>query len=693
MEHIEPQHPGHMAGSGTGNHQHRAEGRVDEEAAYSRHAGHTVTMFRNRFWVCLALTMPVLLLSPHVQRALHLGSLAFKGSYIVVFVLASFIFFYGGWPFLQGLWRELRAGRPGMMTLISVAITVAYVYSTAVVFHLTGNPDMVIFWELATLIDVMLLGHWVEMRSVGGASHALEDLVRLLPADAHLTQGGQTRDVPVDQLKKGDTITIRPGEKIPIDGHVAQGETNVDESMLTGESVPVVKRRDSKVMAGSINAEGSIDVMVDGTGDETYLSQLIELVRKAQESRSRTQALADRAALALTVIAILGGALTLGIWLSLGKTFDYAITRSVAVMVIACPHALGLAIPLVIAVSTSLAARSGLLVRDRDAFEKARSVNAVIFDKTGTLTTARFGVTDIVPLDGGSTADLLATAASVESRSQHPVARAIVSEAERRQMKFPMSQSFKSIPGRGAAANVSGREVMVLSPGQAAQTAGITSGEAAKLKEQGKTVVFVIEEGRTRGAIALADVVRPESKEAVRKLKQMGIRCMMLTGDNKDVAARVAGELGLEEYFAEVLPHEKSSKIREVKSRGFVVAMVGDGVNDAPALVEADVGIAIGAGTDVAIESADIVLVRNDPRDIVTILELAGRTYRKMAENIGWATGYNAFAIPAAAGAFVGIGILLTPALGAVFMSVSTVIVAINARLLRFKSGVHQNKI
>lgn len=684
LEHTGHEHPAH-AGAGIAELQREAGGNERRDRKRARHEHHSARVFRDRFWVCLALTVPVLLLSPHVQSALNLEALRFTGDEYVVFALSSAIFFYGGLPFLQGFTEEVRARSPGMMTLISVAITVAYAYSAAVVLRLTGSPEMVIFWELATLIDVMLLGHWIEMRSVGGATSALQDLVRMLPAEAHLLEGGRSRDVPVADLKPGDRIIVRPGERVAVDGHVARGETSVDESMLTGESVPVGKRPGAKVMAGSVNSEGAVDVIAEKTGSETYLARMIDLVEEARRSRSRSQALADRSAMVLTAIAIIGGGVTLGAWLAAGRGFDYAVTRAVAVMVIACPHALGLAVPLVVAVSTSLAARRGLLVRDREAFERGRSVDVVIFDKTGTLTNARFGVTDVIPMDGTSSSELLALAASVESGSEHPVARAIVREAAQRQIRVPASGSFRSIPGRGAVASVGGSEVMVVSPGHAAAAAGVIDERAAGLKEQGKTVVFVIDRGRAAGAIALADMVRPESREAIEKLERMDVRCMMLTGDNRQVAARVADELGVEEYFAEVMPHEKSRKVREVKSRGLVVAMVGDGVNDAPALLEADLGIAIGAGTDVAVESADVVLVRNDPRDVVPVLELAGRTYRKMAENLAWAAGYNVFALPAAAGAFVSLGIILTPALGAVFMSVSTVIVAINARLLRMK--------
>jgi len=643
-----------------------------------------VADYRRRFWACLLLTLPVLLLSPNVRGLFGFrDALAFGGDKYVVFGLCTIIFFYGGWPFLRGIGAELRRVEPGMMTLIALAITVAYVYSSLVTFGLEGMP---LFWELATLIDVMLLGHWLEMRSVLGASSALEKLVQLLPSEAHLVdESGALRDVPVQEIRPGDRVLVKPGEKVPVDGRIDKGETSLNESMLTGESRPVFKGPGEEVIGGAINGEGAIEVVIEKTGRDTYLSQVIELVRAAQESRSKTQDLANRAALWLTVIALSSGSATLVFWLAFGKSFSFSIERTVSVMVIACPHALGLAVPLVVAVSTALAARSGLLIRERSAFERSRLLQAVVFDKTGTLTEGRFGVTDVVPLARGMTGDmLLALAAAVESRSEHPIARAVVGEAERRGLPVTEPADFQALPGRGARAMVESTEVLVVSPNYLAGRWTIPqSTELTEIAGQGKTVVYVLTDDQPAGAIAMADVIRSESREAVNRLKEMGVECMMLTGDNRHVAEWVARELGLDDYFAEVLPHEKSQKIREIKERGLVVAMVGDGVNDAPALTEADVGIAIGAGTDVAVESADIVLVRNDPRDIAGIVGLARATYRKMVQNLAWATGYNAFAIPAAAGVLYPVGILLTPALGAVFMSLSTVIVAINARRLR----------
>ncbi|HEY5531950.1 MAG TPA: heavy metal translocating P-type ATPase [Candidatus Anoxymicrobiaceae bacterium] len=648
------------------------------------HHQHMVGDFRKRFWVSLAITIPVLLLSPSVRSFFGFkNAILFAGDKYVVFGLCTVLFFYGGWPFLKGIVAELRKRAPGMMTLIALAITVAYVYSAAVTFGLKGMP---LFWELSTLIDIMLLGHWLEMRSVMGASSALEKLVQLLPGQAHLLEdGGTTRDVPVEEIRPGDRVLVKPGEKVPVDGRIDKGETSLDESMLTGESQPVSKGPGEEVIGGAVNGEGAIEVVIEKTGSETYLSQVIELVRAAQESRSRTQDLANKAALWLTIIAITAGSVTLAIWLSVGKSFTFAIERTVSVMVIACPHALGLAVPLVVAVSTAIAARSGLLIRDRSAFETARLLQAVVFDKTGTLTEGRFGLSDIVLLSADiSEESLLAIAAAVESRSEHPIARAVVEEASRRGLELAEPNEFKALPGKGAQAVVGGERVLAVSPGYLVeQDITIDDPRVEEIAEQGKTVIYVLVNGKPAGAIAMADVVRSESREAVSQLKEMGVECMMLTGDNRHVAEWVARELGLGDYFAEVLPHEKSAKIKEIKARGLVVAMVGDGVNDAPALAEADVGIAIGAGTDVAVESADIVLVRNDPRDIVSIVGLARATYRKMAQNLIWATGYNAFAIPAAAGVLYPVGVLLTPALGAVFMSLSTIIVSINARRLR----------
>src|SRR2546422_520321 len=570
---------------------------------HSAHA-HMVDDFRRRFWVSLALTLPVLATSEMVRHLLGLrGRLVFPGEGYVGFAFASAVYLYGGWPFLTGFVDELRARLPGMMTLVALAITVAYAYSTLVVLGLPGN---VFFWETATLIDIMLLGHWIEMRSVLGASQALEQLVRLLPAEAHRFRAdGSVDDVPLDALQPGDRILVKPGEKIPTDGRIVAGRTSVNQAVLTGESQPAEKGEGDEVIGGAVNGEGAITVAVRRTGAETYLSQVIELVRKAQETRSRTQEPADRAAPWLTLIAGLG-------------------------------------------------------------------------------------VTDIVPLAGRSEREVLRLAAAIESRSEHPVAAGIVHAATERAVPFPPPERFVAIPGRGAQGSVDGAEVKVVSPGymrdEGLGVGGQGEGEGERvqrLADQGKTVVYVLADQQIIGAIALADIIRPESREAIRRLKAMGIQSIMLTGDAAAVARWVAAELGLDDYFAEVLPHQKAAKIEAVKRRGLTVAMVGDGVNDAPALVAADVGIAIGAGTDVAIESADIVLVRSDPRDVAAIVQLAPATDRKMVQNLWWATGYNAVAIPLAAGVLANAGVLLSPAVGAVLMSVSTVIVALNAQLLR----------
>jgi Cu2+-exporting ATPase len=644
-----------------------------------------VADFKRRFWVSLALTVPILALADMIQHWLGLRErLSFPGDDYVEFALASAVFLYGGWPFLKGLFQEVGKGRPGMMTLVGLAIAVAYGYSTAVVLGLTGK---VFFWELATLIDIMLLGHWIEMRSVMGASAALEKLVRLMPSEAHrLRKDGSTEDVPVAELQHGDRVLVKPGEKVPTDGVVVQGRTTVNQAMLTGESQPVEKGEGDTAIGGSINGESAITVEVLKMGHETYLAQVIELVRQAQESRSRTQDLANRAALWLTVIALTAGAITLSVWIVLGSDVAFSLERMVTVMVITCPHALGLAVPLVVAVSTALSARNGLLIRDRTAFERARHLDAIVFDKTGTLTEGRFGVTDVVPLSDRDENELLRLAASLESQSEHPIAQGIVEAATQRGIGYPAPKQFKAIPGKGAQAEVDGADVKVVSPGYLRESGlAVDHPRVRQVAGQGKTVVYVLVGERVCGAIALADIIRQESREALRRLKDMGVQVMMLTGDAEAVAKWVAQELDLDDYFAEVLPGDKASKIKEVQGRGLIVAMTGDGVNDAPALTQADVGIAIGAGTDVAIESADIVLVRSDPRDVTAIVDLARSTYAKMVQNLLWATGYNVVAIPLAAGVLYRFGLLLTPAIAAVFMSLSTVIVAINARLLRLR--------
>ncbi|MFV8249506.1 copper-translocating P-type ATPase [Bdellovibrio bacteriovorus] len=639
--------------------------------------------FRSRFWVCLFLTLPILILSPMIQHFAGLGSaLRFRGDLYVNWALSSFVFFYGGYPFLKGFVHELRMKSAGMMTLIAIAISTAYVYSTAVVVGLSGTE---FFWELATLIDIMLLGHWIEMKSILGASKSLEELAKLMPSSAHkIASDGLVRDVLIGDLVPGDRILVKPGEKIPSDGIVVDGISSVDESALTGESKPVAKEEGDEVIGGAVNGEGSLTLRIHKAGADSYLNQVIELVRQAQESKSKTQDLANRAASVLTFVALVGGVLTLVAWLALSEqSLAFAIERAVTVMVIACPHALGLAVPLVVAASTSIAATSGLLIRDRAAFERSRNVNAIVFDKTGTLTEGRFGVTDIISFgENFPKGEVLSLAAAIEAHSEHPIAKGIVASVDATR---PVS-SFRAVPGKGAMGDVDGKNVLVVSPGYLRENQMQIPKSAHKdldqLSVQGKTVIFVICNKELIGAIALADVIRADSKKAINILRDQGIKCMMLTGDSRLVAKWVADEIGLDEYFAEVLPHQKSEKISEVQKRGMIVAMTGDGVNDAPALAQADIGIAVGAGTDVAIETADIILVKSNPKDIVAIITLAKATYRKMIQNLWWATGYNIVAIPLAAGALYKMGVVLNPAVGAVLMSVSTVIVAFNARSL-----------
>ena len=658
---------------------HATHGAGEHDHTTGRHAGHSVADFRRRFWISLGLTVPVVLLSRELPFLPAARPLAVPGADWILLALSTVLYLYGGAPFLKGLVREVREHKPGMMTLVAVAISVAYFYSGATVLGLAGMP---FFWELATLIDIMLLGHWIEMRSVGEASKALESLARLMPSGAHRRlPDGRTEEVALEALHPGDVVVVKPGEKVPADGDVVEGVSSVDESMLTGESVPVSKATGDEVIGGAVNGEGALVVSVRRTGAESFLAQVVELVREAQESKSKTQDLADRAAMWLTIIALGGGATTFVVWTALGQPLAFAMERAVTVMVIACPHALGLAIPLVVAVSTALGARTGLLVRNRMAFENARLLDAVIFDKTGTLTLGRFGVTDVALFGDLSRDDVLSMAGSIEELSEHPIARAIAAAAPSKSTVA----DFRAIPGKGARGVIDGREVAVVSPGYLVEN-GIPAPEGSEaLAAGGTTVVHVLRDTVVVAAIALADVVRPESGEAIRRLREMGIEPIMLTGDSKAVAARVATELGIERFFAEVLPAEKAATVQRVRAEGKVVAMVGDGVNDAPALATADVGIAIGAGTDVAVATADIVLVRSNPADVAAVVGLARATYGKMVQNLAWATAYNVIAIPLAAGALAAFGVLLSPAAGGVLMSASTVIVAINARTLHVR--------
>lgn len=665
-------------------HSHMEMGLSKTHAEHAGRQGHEgmIEDFKRRFWVSLLLTIPVLILSPMIQLFLGLdNSLRFRGDILVLFALSSIIYFYGGFPFLKGIYEELRLKKkPGMMTLIAIAITTAYIYSSIVAFGLRGE---IFFWELATLLDIMLIGHWIEMRSVMSASRALEELAKLLPSTAHrVMDDGTLRDIELEELKVNDKILIKPGEKVPADGDILEGRTFINESMLTGESKPVSKQPGGEVIGGSLNGEGSVTVRIKRLGKDSFLSQVIGLVEEAQKSKSRTQNLADRAAFLLTVVAIAGGIITFFLW-NLLSSYDtaFALERTVTVMVIACPHALGLAVPLVVAVSTSIAAGNGFLIRDRTAFEKARNVTAIVFDKTGTLTEGNFGVTDIVNFSGDlNDEDILKYAASVEANSQHPIAKGIVGSAKE---TFKV-ENFNSITGKGIEGSVSGRTIKVVSPGYLAESSiAYDTDKISKIQAQGKTVVFVLIDNHPAGAIALGDRVRNESIEAVKKLKDVGIKVYMLTGDNTQTAKFVSDELGLDDFIAEVLPSEKSGKIKEIQNEGFTVAMTGDGVNDAPALAQADVGIAIGAGSDVAVETADVILIKNNPNDVAAVIELSRSTYKKMIQNLWWAAGYNIIAIPLAAGVLYKLGILLSPALGAVLMSASTVIVAINARLLK----------
>lgn len=636
--------------------------------------------FKKRFIVSTTLTIPLIILSPFIQEILGY-SLVFPFSDYIIFLLASVVYLYGGKPFLKGIISEFSARKPGMMTLIALAISVAYIYSIAVLFLIPGKT---FFWELATLVDIMLLGHWVEMKAVIGASKALEEITRLLPSIAHLVrENNEIIDVPLSELKPSDIVLVKPGERIPADGIIISGITSIDESMLTGESKPVTKKKGDLVIGGSINLEGAVKIQIQRTGRDTYLGQIIRLMKEAQATKLRMQSLADKAAVILTIIAIVAGTITLLTWILLGAEAIFALERMVTVMVITCPHALGLAVPLVVSVSTARSAKNGLLIRDKRAFEATRDIQVIVFDKTGTLTEGRFAVTDIVPLTNDyDERDILRLAAALEINSEHPIARGIIEKAKEEKIDFPQVKNFVSIPGIGVKGVIGDHEVMVVGPGYLRENnIEIRSKKILELQESGKTTVFLILNKKVIGALALGDVIRRESIETIKELKDMGIKCVMLTGDNRVTAQDVASKIGIDEVFAEVLPHEKVNVIKELQKRGLSVAMVGDGVNDAPALIQADVGIAIGAGTDIAIESADIILVRNDPRDVVSVIKLSKLTYRKMIENLIWATGYNAFAIPAAAGILMSFGLLLTPAIGAIFMSLSTVIVAINAQL------------
>jgi Cu2+-exporting ATPase len=651
-----------------------------EHKQHDHHDHHKMMMmdFKKRFIVSLIVTIPILILSPLIQKFLNL-TISFPGDKYILFILSSFIFFWGGWPFLKGIYTELRSKNPGMMTLIALAISVAYFYSTAVVFGLKGK---FFFWELATLIDVMLLGHYIEMKSVLGASKALEKLAELMPATAHLIKGKDIVDVKISELKKGDMVLIKAGEKIPADGLIVKGESYLDESMLTGESKPVLKKINGRIIGGSVNGDSVLEIKVIGTGEESYLNKVIDLVKQAQSSKSKTQRLADRAAKWLTVVAITAGIGTFVYWVIYGPDLAFAIERMATVMVIACPHALGLAIPLVTAVSTSLSAQNGLLIRNRTAFENSRKISTIVFDKTGTLTKGKFGVSSIVSFNNKfDDKKIIEYAASLEKHSEHPIAKGIINKAKDMKAQSFLVSDIKVLKGEGIKGKVNGKTIKLVSESHIVKNKIILP----KSKEDDNigTKVYVLVNSNLIGVIKLADEIREESFDTIKELKKYGIKTWMLTGDNEETAKHVSEKLELDGYFAEVMPHEKLQKIKDLQKKGEFVAMTGDGINDAPALAQADVGIAIGSGTDVAAETADIILVNSNPKDVTSLILFGKATYSKMVQNLFWATGYNAFAIPLAAGILYNYGLIITPAIGAALMSLSTVIVAINARFLK----------
>lgn len=674
MQKVKEHHQHSQEDHHGGQHGHHGHG------GHDKHAGHSPEIFKRRFFICLILTVPILYFSTQLQSWLGYQATEFPGSNWINPVFGIILYFYGGWVFLKGAWHELRS-QIGMMTLIALAITVAFVYSLAVSFGLQGKP---FYWELATLIDIMLLGHWVEMASVQGASKALESLKELVPAQAHLLRNGKIEDISVTEIKADDTILIRPGEQIPNDGEVIEGATEVDEAFLTGESRPIPKQEGDEVVAGSVNNAGSIKVRVTRTGDETTLSQIMRLVEEAQNSRSRYQALADRVAYWLTLIAIAAGTLTFIVWLSISDLL-FAINRTVTVLVITCPHALGLAIPLVISNSTALAAKNGILVRNRDALERAKDIKTMAFDKTGTLTEGHFGVQKIYA-DGMDENEALAIAAALETSSEHPLGKAIVEAAEFEELRLPQMTDFETVTGRGVKGRVNGKTYQVGRPEWIEEQQLYLPNSLQKgldiADERGESAVVLLDESQAVAVISMADKVRERARETINKLKDEGIQPVMITGDAKAVARTVANDLGIDKYYARVLPEDKVNIIKQLKQKQ-PTAFVGDGINDAAALLEANMGLAIGAGTNVAIESADLVLIEDDPLDAVKALNLAKKTYSKMIQNLFWATGYNIIAIPLAAGVLSAWGFVLSPAIGALLMSLSTVIVAINAVLLR----------
>jgi len=677
-----PQH--HQHSKNHGNHDHGGHNHSGHD--HTQHHQMMIRDFKKRFWISLIITLPVLALSPMIQELLGFQFALVEGvDHFILLGLSTIIFFYGGWPFLTGLASEVKQKQPGMMTLIAVAITVAWGYSAATTLGVEGST---FFWELATLIDIMLLGHWIEMKSVLGASRSLQKLVEMMPSEAHLLKDGGTVDVKVDQLEEDNRVLVRPGEKIPVDGEVVDGESHVNESMVTGESRPVKKGKDDKVIGGTINGNGSLTVIVKQVGEDAYLSKVINMVRDAQSKKSKTQNLADRIAFWLTIIALTIGFGTLATWLTLGKPFVFALERMATVMVITCPHALGLAVPLVVAISTSISARRGLLIRNRTAFENSRKITLLAFDKTGTLTKGNFGVTRYGTLNGNlDDQQVLRLAGALEAKSEHPLAMGIMEKIRDEQIDLPEAENFNAITGKGIEADVESKRVQVVSPGYVKEQNIDIPEEAGKNAHE--TVVFVMVDQQLAGFVAMADEIREESYEAVKTLKNSGLKVYMMTGDNEQVAKSVSDELGLDGYFAGILPDQKLEKVKEFQQQGEFVAMTGDGINDAPALATADVGIAVGSGTDIAAETADIILVNSNPKDIASLVLFGKATYRKMIQNFVWATGYNVVAIPLAAGVLFSAGIVISPALGAVLMSLSTIIVAINAQFLKRKLRIN----
>jgi len=661
------------------NHMHH-----DDQKYFNKHAGHKTELFLTNFWISLVLSLPIILYSDLPKMFFHFTAPQFSGSKYISLILGSIIFFYCGSIFLISAYRELKSRLPGMMTLIALAIATSYAWSIYATFAELGHA---LWWELSTLIVIMLLGHWVEMKAVQGAQGALKELAKFLPDIAEVIRGNQISKISLNELKIEDIMLVRPGGKIPADGKIVDGKSDLNESIITGESKPVEKTIGQEVIAGSINGDGSLKVEVTKIGENTFLAGVMRLVADAQASKSRLQMLSDRAAFYLTIIAIVAGIVTFFAWMLAGAPVSVAIEMLVAVLVIACPHALGLAIPLVASISTTMAARNGLLIRQRLALESARKIDIVLFDKTGTLTKGEFGVNDIVSVNGNTEQNILGLAAAINNHSEHPIGKAIVESAAERNISIVDIKQFERIAGKGTKGIVGGKTIFVGNDAIATD-AGISFDTAyrakiAEFSQQGKTVVHVISNNILLGSIALSDIIREESKEAVISLKKIGVKVAMITGDSEDVASWVSKELNLDEYFAKVLPGEKASKVKALQTKGLKVAMIGDGVNDAPALTQADLGVAIGAGTNVAIESAGIILVKSDPRDIVKIIKLSKLTYTKMIQNLFWATGYNIIALPIAAGVLAPWGIILQPALAAVFMSLSTIIVSINAVLLR----------